>query len=109
MNLLDKLQKLYMHEWNVHLEIFSRPQVRKFQAIFASPNRYFTENSHWVPLKGEIGCEGTLLAQLIPFPLLLSFCHAGLAGMSGCLMVIESNNNLEKMAQYLIETWQELT
>ena len=30
MNLLDKLQKLYMHEWNVHPEIFSRPQVRKF-------------------------------------------------------------------------------
>ena len=62
-----------------------------------------------MPLKGEIGCEGTLLAQLIPFPLLLSFYHAGLAGMPGCLMVIESNNNLKKMALYLIETWQELT
>ena len=71
--------------------------------------RYFTENNRWVPLKGEIACEATLLAQLIPFPLLLSFCHAGLAGMPWCLMVIESNNNLKKMAQYLIETWQELT
>ena len=27
MNSSDKLQKLYMHEWNVHPEIFSRPQV----------------------------------------------------------------------------------
>ena len=65
-----------------------------------------------MPLKGEIGCEGTLLhslAQLIPFPLLLSFYHAGLAGMPGCLMVKESNNNLKKMALYLIETWKELT
>ena len=61
-----------------------------------------------MPLKGEIACEETLLAQLIPFPLLLSFCHAGLADMPGCLMVIE-NNNLKKMAQHLIETWQELT
>ena len=26
------------------------PSFRKFEAIFASPNRYFTENSHWVPL-----------------------------------------------------------
>ena len=25
-------------------------RVQKFQAIFASPNRYFTENSLWVPL-----------------------------------------------------------
>ena len=24
---------------------------RKFYAIFVSPNRYFTENSRWVPLK----------------------------------------------------------
>ena len=63
-----------------------------------------------MPLKGEIGCEGTLLAQLIPFPLLLSnFYHAGLAGMPGCLMVKESNNNLKKMALYLIEPWKELT
>ena len=26
-NLLDKLRRLYMHEWNDHLEIFSCPQV----------------------------------------------------------------------------------
>ena len=26
-NLLDKLRKLYVHKWNGHLEIFSRPQV----------------------------------------------------------------------------------
>ena len=25
-NLLDKLRKLYMHEWNGHLEILSFPQ-----------------------------------------------------------------------------------
>ena len=34
-----------MHEWNGHLEIFSRPRVIEI----ASPNRYFTENSRWVP------------------------------------------------------------
>ena len=27
---------------------------RKFQAIFASPNRYFTENSRWVPLNNTL-------------------------------------------------------
>ena len=31
-----------VREWNGHLEIFSKK--------FASPNRYFTENSRWVPL-----------------------------------------------------------
>ena len=49
-----------------------------------------------------------------PHPIFLrvpppGFYHAGLAGMSGCLMVKESNNNLKKMALYLIETWKELT
>ena len=35
-----------------HLEIFSRPQDienYRFLVIFASPNRYFKENSCWVP------------------------------------------------------------
>ena len=36
-----------VYEWNGHLKIFSN---RKLQAIFASPNRYFTENSRSVPL-----------------------------------------------------------
>ena len=27
---------------------------RKFQAIFASPNRYFTENSRWVPCSERV-------------------------------------------------------
>ena len=36
-----------------NLEIFRRfSSNTKFSAIFASPNRYFTENSGWVPLKG---------------------------------------------------------
>ena len=30
-------------------------RYRKFQAIFASPNRYFTEKSLWVPLHGPRG------------------------------------------------------
>ena len=43
-----------MHELNSHLDIFSRPQVlENCRAIFASPNRYFTENSRWVPLEKE--------------------------------------------------------
>ena len=37
---------------NGHLEILNRPQVIENQALFASPNRYFTENSRWVPLAG---------------------------------------------------------
>ena len=43
-----------MHELNSHLDIFSCPQVlENCRAIFASPNRYFTENSRWVPLEKE--------------------------------------------------------
>ena len=44
--------ELTVHEWNGHLEIFSCPEVieTKFWVIFVSPNRYFTENSCWVPL-----------------------------------------------------------
>ena len=39
-------------EWNGPLENISRPQVMgNCSPIFASPNRYFTENSSWVPLK----------------------------------------------------------
>ena len=42
----------FVHEWNDHLEIFSRPQVTENSwPIFGSLNRYFTENSPWVPLK----------------------------------------------------------
>ena len=41
------------------LEIFSLPQAiegyRKFQTVFAPPNRYFTENSRWVPLTKTTG------------------------------------------------------
>ena len=41
-----------VHEWNGHLEIFQPSSSnRKFQAIFTSLNRYFKENSRWVPLK----------------------------------------------------------
>ena len=43
-----------MGEWNCHLEIFSRPynvNERKFQAIFAFPNRYFRENRCQVLLR----------------------------------------------------------
>ena len=31
-------------------KIYPSSSNRKLQAIFASPNRYFTENSSWVPL-----------------------------------------------------------
>ena len=30
--------------------MFSLPQAIEKEAIFAPPNRYFTENSRWVPL-----------------------------------------------------------
>ena len=52
-NLFDKLLQIE-HEQNGHPEIFSLPQsgCRKLQAIFASPNRYFTENSRWVSAPG---------------------------------------------------------
>ena len=39
--------------------------VRKFQAIFASPNRYFTENSRWVPLNLMVQLISTEVACLI--------------------------------------------
>ena len=36
-----------VNEWNGYLEIFSFPQaVENARQCFASPNRYFTENSH---------------------------------------------------------------
>ena len=48
--LIRKATKI-VHEWNGHLEILIRPQPREnFKAIFASPNRYFTQNSSWVLL-----------------------------------------------------------
>ena len=45
-------ERRFVVRWRVaqglsHLEIFS---YRKFWAIFASRNRYFRENSRWVPL-----------------------------------------------------------
>ena len=44
-------QRNEVHEWSGRLEIFSRPQIMEnSHAIFASPSRYFTENSRWVPL-----------------------------------------------------------
>ena len=49
-NLLDIALEI-VHEWNGYLEIFSFPQaVENSRQFFASPNRYFTENSHWIPL-----------------------------------------------------------
>ena len=40
-----------VHEWNGHLEVFSRPQVLANPRQYsASPNRYFTKNSRWMPL-----------------------------------------------------------
>ena len=54
------------------LEIYIRASSnRKFQAIFASPNRYFTENSRWVPLSYSavtVASQGeTLLLSLFSF------------------------------------------
>ena len=53
---LCSLDVKLLHKWNGHLEILSLPQLtyRKFQAISASPNRYFTENCRWVPLRSVI-------------------------------------------------------
>ena len=51
-NLLDKLRKLYMNGM-ITLEIFSRPQEienSRLNIYLPDPNRYFTENSRWVPL-----------------------------------------------------------
>ena len=38
-----------VHEWNGHIEIFSRPQVIENSRL-ASLKRYFTESSRWVSL-----------------------------------------------------------
>ena len=49
-NLRDKFRKLYM-EGTVIQKFTSVPQaIENFYSIFASQNRYFTENSRWVPL-----------------------------------------------------------
>ena len=45
-SLLDIAPEI-VNEWNGYLEIFSFPQaVENSRQCFASPNRYFTENSH---------------------------------------------------------------
>ena len=45
-SLLDIAPEI-VNEWNGYLEIFSFPQaVENARQCFASPNRYFTENSH---------------------------------------------------------------
>ena len=46
-NLLDELRKLYMNRTVIQKFLAVN---RKSQAIFAYPNRYFIENSQWVPL-----------------------------------------------------------
>ena len=49
--LIDKLRKLYMNGTERSSRNFQpSSSYRKFQAIFASPNRYFRKNSRWVPL-----------------------------------------------------------
>ena len=46
---------------------------RKFQALFASPNRYFTENSRWGPLFSTVNCFMDLKLVLIGNSDLLRF------------------------------------
>ena len=41
-----------MERSSINFQPFS--SKRKFQAIFASSNRYFTENSRWVPLNNTL-------------------------------------------------------
>ena len=53
-----------MHEWDVHLEIFSLPQAIEILGIFASPNRYFTENSRWVPLMVDVSLSSITQVRL---------------------------------------------
>ena len=57
-NLLYKLRKLYLNGTVMNPQIFnSCPQeIKKLWAKFASPNRYFTENSRWVPLSITAVC-----------------------------------------------------
>ena len=63
-NLLDKLRKLYMNG-TVIQKVLAFSSFRKFQAIFASPNRYFTGNSRWVPLSLMVPLISTQVAYLI--------------------------------------------
>ena len=48
-NVLDQLEKLYMNGTSSTV-FYPSSTNRKFKVIFASPNRYFRENSRWVPL-----------------------------------------------------------
>ena len=47
---LSKLRNLYMNGMVVQDRFQPSSRKRKLQVIFASPNRYFTENSRWMPL-----------------------------------------------------------
>ena len=57
-NELGRLEKIVgiffrkiVPEWHIYLEIFSRIQVMEnSRQYLLLPNRYFTENSRWVPL-----------------------------------------------------------
>ena len=50
-NLSDKLRKLFMNATERSSRNFwPSSSYRIFQAIFASPNGYFTESSRWMPL-----------------------------------------------------------
>ena len=51
-NFSDKLRKI-VPGWNAHLEIFSRIQAIENSWQSCSPNRYFAENSRWVPLQSD--------------------------------------------------------
>ena len=55
--LIRQASKIVSHEWNSHLEIKLFSSNRNFRAIFASPNRYFTESSRWVPLSKCVGLK----------------------------------------------------
>ena len=47
MRKINLLSSRIVHEWNGRL--YRNFSHRKFSAIFASPNRYFTQSSRWVP------------------------------------------------------------
>ena len=57
---------------------------RKFSAIFASPNRYFTQSSRWVPQALFIGfvCSGIVVCLFVCF---LSLALSSVSCWRGCL------------------------
>ena len=70
----------------------SSPSSRKFEGIFASPNRYFTENNRWVP-PVELFISIIIIREKQQKPLAYIFlaCVAGVWKGKGVLVVSRPN------------------